>query len=368
MKILPREALTRVTPIALRAYLKRHGKWQQAETMANGAGVFFEAAGREEAILLLHKMEFGDYADRMAENITVLAAHEGREPDNVLQDLLASCEDIIRVHVDSSSGGSLPLATVATVLRDTRSLLLAAARSTERPERKYTAKPGREIQEYMSSLRFGQTERGSLVVPVYSPIPSDSTDGDSNVEDQLSRRVVTTFVTALTTAHDLVGGDMAYWHERTLETEVAQGISANLCTALSNLLKVTDGFTLSVDWALAFRPPGENYSVRFEIEHVYRIEEIQRTLELAVTDSSVVGTVIGLSWNIKDRKGQAKVRARVNGSFRTVYLDELSRHDYTSVLEAHKEQRKVAASGRLIGRGRAWHLAELRKLTTDYTT
>ena len=90
--------------MTLVAYLRRRG-WQKSESLANGAGTFYEAADRGEAVLVLRSTAFADYAVRMAEAIDALAQVEGRMSADVLRDLLDNSETGVATAPES------PLAT-----------------------------------------------------------------------------------------------------------------------------------------------------------------------------------------------------------------------------------------------------------------
>ncbi len=97
MKNVSGEDLVRVVPASLRTYLERGG-WSVAGELANGEGVLYELVGCPDAVLVPRSNDLGDYAIRMAENVALLADHENRDPETVLHDLMATHEDVLRVH------------------------------------------------------------------------------------------------------------------------------------------------------------------------------------------------------------------------------------------------------------------------------
>ena len=117
MKNVGDEDLMRVTPSSLQAYLERHEHegWHATGTMAGGVGTFYELSGGRNVVLVPASAKFADYPVRMAENIAVLSNHEDRPAEQVLRDLLAIHEDIIRVSIDASTtDASLSLADGAS--------------------------------------------------------------------------------------------------------------------------------------------------------------------------------------------------------------------------------------------------------------
>ena len=367
MKGVSSKDLARITPRSLEAYLARRDEWGKSAAMANGAGVFYELEDGGKAVVVLRSTEYGDYAVRMAENVSVLAEYEDREPRQVLQDLLASYEDVIRVRVDVPSTPSLN--SGVTLLNQSRKLLLAAARAAESPEPIYTAKPRKELQNYLASVRFGHTEPGSLVLPIYSPVPTGlPVDDAGRTDGPLAQRVVRTLVYALAATRSQVSEPAPQGHSVELGHAVFKGMSANLCYALSELVGLSGGVSLSVNWALAYTAPEANYVVRFIESDRAALDESSRKLEHYERKDEIVGQVFFL---VRDPDGsgrRAKVKAHVSGARTTVQVNQLSASEYRRLLDAHREYNKVSLIGTLQRRGGIWELVpprEVRVLEDD---
>ena len=363
MNPVSRDDLQRVTPKSLRAYLQRHPGWYETDTMASGAGQYYELTDANDAVLVLRSTQYADYTLRMAENLAVLAEYEQRDPEHVLQDLLASDDDLVRIRIDTSQPNhSLPLSAGTILLSESRKLISAAAQAAVQPERAYTTKPGKLVQAYLRSVRFGHTERGSFVLPIYSPVSLDLVDQPHGRDhDALPRRAIRTLVSALDATRD----DVTEWTARDmkiLESQIVSGVSANLCSALYALVGLSGGVTVSVNWALAYPPPQKNYDVRFDSQDRVRLDETRRTLSREEELARIEGPVLSLARDPRSDTGKAKIRAVVDGVRKTVHVGLLSADLYSRLVEAHKQRRTVAVRGRLQRRGSLWRLVETHDL------
>lgn len=284
---MDRDDLWRVTPESLRAYLDRSAAWHEAASLTNNAGQYYELADAKDAVLVPASARFADYALRMAENLTVLADHEQRDPTHVLDDLLARNDDVVRVRiVTSARDNTLSLEAGEILLAESRNLISAAAYVAAHGDQNYSTKPSDVVQTYLRSVRFGHTEQGSFVVSIYSPVFVNPPDEPQvRAEKTLPRRAMQTLVSALANARHDALAPASGWAER-LKIQVGKGVlggkhlfNAHICSALLALIGLAGGVTLSVNWALAYPPPQRNYGVRFDSQDGLRMEQTKRTLE-----------------------------------------------------------------------------------------
>ena len=350
-----RNDLRRVMPASLRTYLERRPDWKETCGLANGAGRYFEAAGANDAVLVLDSTRYADYPLRTAENLAILAAYEHRDTQQILEDLLASDDDLVRVRVDAPVGGAtLPLSAGVTLLNEGRQLMLAAARAAERPEKAYTNRPRRQVQNYLGTVRFGHTERGSFVLPIYSPVSSDIDGKEDGDKGAFSRRVIKVLVAALKAAKSDAPRNVE--RETHVWQRTSDGVSANLCDALYNLIGISGGVDVSVRWALGFKAPQKNFDVRFVEEEGDRLDRMRRELTHEEEMVGIRGLVSRVARDPKSKTGRATIKADVDGVTRIVHLHDLSPTIYSPIVEAHKERKTVTAVGRLSRRGKTWFL------------
>ncbi|HKI19050.1 MAG TPA: hypothetical protein VKA15_14275, partial [Isosphaeraceae bacterium] len=176
------------------------------------------------------------------------------------------------------------------LLRAGRELLLAAACSAIHPHTFHSQKARneqKEVDEFLKSCRLGQTERGSFVATIITPVPPDfqdvvnSDDDDGHARAQpYPRRVMIHLMSAL----GFVSEAIQTGKPGKILTGVEQGISANLCEALKAMRPTGDQSRLdiSVSWARIRGniPETVPESVSFPQESFSFIEEAGRQLRV----------------------------------------------------------------------------------------
>ena len=293
---LDSNSLKDVAPLSLRTYLERHRSWKETAKLKSGAGTYYEAPNSKDPVLVLGLNTFADYSVRMAENIAILARYEQRDPDYVLQELLAAKDDLIRIRLHTPpSDNSLRLSEGSALFSEARNLILAAARAAEYPQRSYSTKPSKQVKNYIDRVRFGHTEQGSFILPIYSPVTSDLlTQSPRPTDDPLPRRVTKTLVVALAATRSEVL--LPSTQERTpdLEDQVAQGVSANLCSSISSLIGLSGGVDFSVSWALALPTSQNDFEIQFKSQDLPRLKELGQALIYHEETVQISGIVSGL--------------------------------------------------------------------------
>ena len=125
------DALNALKPLEVASYLRVHGWRQEADLNGKGSVWLLPAAdGREEAdITLPLQRDLGDFALRMGDVLRTLRQVERRSEPEILQDLVTTSSDLIRVRAPSreAESGSLPLEQAVAFVERSRDLVLAAA-------------------------------------------------------------------------------------------------------------------------------------------------------------------------------------------------------------------------------------------------
>ena len=108
----------------------------------------------------------------MAELVGILATKENRSQLEVLSDLQTAGSDVIRVRFRhaSSNDGSISLDQGEALVENAREMMLAGACAAVQPKPYYLRRRPEEANRFLRGLRMGQTERGSYVLTVYSPV------------------------------------------------------------------------------------------------------------------------------------------------------------------------------------------------------
>jgi hypothetical protein len=362
-------ALSSLRPLELMAYLRAKG-WKQESEIGDRGAVW--ALDHDLDVVLPARRELGDYALRVSEVLRTLARAEGRSELEILRDLQATTSDLLRIRVlhQQSEAGTLPLADAVKFVEQARDLMLASACAAIEKRPVYAKRKPQSAMDYLNHVHMGQTERGSFVLTVLSPVTPElkpvqgSLLPDSEPEDPYERRVTRTLMSSMY-ALDIAARDATLQSDmKPFEDAVKRGVSANLCDAVVGLSSISTGGDLDfqITWSRS-RPvsgdmPGR---VRFGEDAVHVIEEAARVFrEVApVEDCEVTGFVLASDRGVDDVEGDIRLDAFVEGYLRRVTI-ALGPKDYSVALRAHDQRRVVACVGDLIRQGRGYRLQSAR--------
>ena len=363
-------SLSAVSLRSLRAYLEAQG-WRSIEKYGDSALIYGLEGKTEE--LLVPLAPLADYDRRMADLLETLSAVEQRDDNAILRDVSLTDFDLIRVRLpEVSADGSIPVSTGLTLFQESRNLLLSAACSASRPQRAYRAGGNKQATDYMSSVRFGQTEAGSFTVNLLSPVPPPLIrQGDlitGGYENPYPRRVTSILVSGLKSIDEAVasvnGGDDI----EAFDKKVPKGVSANLCDAIANLLECENqkSFDVSVSWSPIRRGPEGRSRVQFVTPDAKILREASYILKNRQErpNERLEGNITSLARGQAQRQGRAILKAMVDGIMSSVRVD-FTPQDYSRITEAHDHRRVVSLEGDLYREGQRWVLQSPRDLVVE---
>jgi hypothetical protein len=215
-------------------------------------------------------------------------------------------------------------------------------------------------------VRLGQTERGSYVVTLLSPLGTDAAEaeraGRLPVADPSPRTAVSILARALEAARDTAertaaGASLEAFHET-----VEVGVSANLCDSLARIGgRSRRGFDVSFGWSPAAQAPDLPPAVEFP-GGVDRILARAAVL-LRRVDEGPRGVLQGRVIRLQRQRDRGPGRIQVQGQLGqragrfAVDLDEPS---YDPAIRAHREGAVITVEGRLVRAGQQLILADPR--------
>lgn len=368
--IIPGAVAETVTPRGVHAYLAAHG-WTRTGPYRIDRGDVYRRSGNRVTVLVPASTRFADYPIRILQLAEIVGRTEDRRPSAVLADLSLAAVDLIRVRLPRSyDDHSLALDTGVDLLSGSRKLLLAAACSAVRPQRRFRAGSHERASTYVASVRLGQTEPGSFVVNLRVPVSPSLAEPDQTYlfsppfERRANRKLVAG-LRAAREATDLVNrGD----HVRAFDQRVPDGVSANLCTAAAELIDVGGGLEVSVSWALT-RPASEEHdeqrvTVTFQPPDAPVLREAAQILSdrQERIDERIEGYVSALARDQSEPEGRATIKAVIDGALTSVKAD-FRPSDYSKITKAHDNRWSVSLEGDLRREGHRWHLSNPRDLT-----
>jgi hypothetical protein len=370
VRILDKQAVEAITPSALRAYVVGEG-WQKAEPFGRYSEVYIrESPERTDEVIIPFTEQIADYAAAVGSAITQIARTEGRDELAVYADLSHADRDVIRVRAaEADDDGSIEIEPGVELVQHARDLLASAACSAYEARRAFYLGKVQQATSYMRRVRLGQTEHGSFVVTLLTPIPpslsaeKQQTLWPALADEPYERKVTRILVQGLRSAHDAV---VAVNRGEGLEAftgAVTRGVSANLCESVASIIDQSCGADVSVTWARTRPAPLPRSEVAFGRADAEILREAGRQLRLQEPrpDEHILGYVINLHRGEVEVEGQVTIKALVDGRTRSL-VAALPGPLYQIAIVAHDRQLPISVFGDLETYGRRWRLVEPRDL------
>jgi hypothetical protein len=362
--IRDREVLSSLRPLDILAYLRAAGWHPVSDVHDRDRSSVWTVPEADVAVPLWR--EAADFPLRVSELLSVLEGVEQRSQEEILKDISTTSSDLVRIRAlgVEEIDGSIPLDAGVSFAEKARDMLLAAACATVAPSAYWRRKPGRAI-DYMLRARMGQTERGSYVLTVHSPVPPElhtRVTPDSPFE----RRVIETLTVSLEAVRRaakqaVITGDLQPFREA-----VPLGVSANLCDALVGLSRVSpkNDFEVSVAWSPR-RPVGDRSRsiVTVTSDFIPFIDEASRLFKETEPQDEfeLLGFAERLNRPVGAEKGTISVSTIIDERPYRVAV-ELTSPEYELAVEAHHDSHAISLVGELVREGRSYELKKPRRL------
>jgi hypothetical protein len=312
-----------------------------------------------------------DFAEAVAQLLKVLADAEHRSQLEIFRDVSEAGSDVVRLPLaDSLSGdGTLAVERGVAAIEASRDLVLAAACATVQKRPAHAGRRPAEASEYMNRVRLGQTEVGSFVLTIVSPVTPRLLSDDllSEEEQPFERRVLQTLASGVAAATAAAKTAATTEDLAPFRDVVEAGVSANLCESLATLVDCTtrpDGLELGISWARN-RPlvAGPRTRILVPREVVPTMREAARLFRQTTPRESfeLEGQVYRLERSPGERSGRVFLNGLIDGKLRGVCL-QLEDAGYQLALRAHDQRQRLACVGELVREGKSYELRNARSL------
>ena len=355
------DALRAVSPAALSAYARATG-WSQKEPYRVHSDVYVGEARPE--IIVPRTERLGDYASVVSALIETFAQVSGQDELTIYRSLVVADRDVVRVRAAESDDGSVTLNDGVDLIGGARDMLLSVACSLYEPRPVYRAGANREAMALLKRMRLGQTDQGSFVVTLLTPVvpppmPAllpDSDDRNAPIERRMTRRLVEALDAARGAVERTAAGD-----EDAFGESLAGGVSANLCEALVRIIEPFPTLDVGVSWARTRPMAASGAVVRFGQADTAVLREAARLLRDRAPrpDVRLHGFVRLLKRGQTDDDGAVVLVTDIDGQRQSVKA-VLEREDYERTVQAHHDRALVVLAGDLDRRGQRWRLLNPR--------
>lgn len=282
VSIRDREALSAVSPVALAAYARGAG-WIKGEPYGDHSDVY-DAEGLPE-IILPRTQRLGDYAHVVSQLIEIFARVAEVDELALYRDLVTADRDVIRVRAGGNEGakGDVPIDAGIDLMCGARDMLVAAACaacSLENPRPLYRTNTIKKARDNLSRMRLGQTEQGSFVVTLLTPVIPPHCDIEP-IERRITKRLSDALSAIQKATKILLSGNI-FSEYTTLSaiqkvTKRTNGVSANLCEALVTLIEPFPTLDISVVWARTRPLETGRETIRFAKDDAPILREVARS-------------------------------------------------------------------------------------------
>jgi len=366
------EALRSLKPLELVQYLRFKG-WQQNNDIGSKATLWVRADGSAtDEIVLPKRRDFADFDLRMAEVLKTLAKTEARSQLDILRDVQTASADLVRLRAPARDAvdGSLAIDAAVSFVESARDLMLAAACAAIDKRSYFATRKAQQATDYLERVRMGQTERGSFVLTILSPVPPalKSEQGALFLDEPpepYERAVTRTLARSLAAVSAAAETAAAQGDMKPFIDAVQWGVSANLCEAIVRISHVSldEGVDIAIAWSpsRAVGPETPN-RIRLQGDAIPLIEEAARLFRETSTidDFELQGAVIALNRPEGAAIGRVTVAGFVESQARKVLID-LAEPDYSKAIVAHEQQAIVVCTGELMKQGRSYRLQNPRQ-------
>lgn len=357
-KITDAALLSDVTPSQISSYLMTKN--------AHSVGSYADKAaiwryGQEEILVPYHR-RFADYVQRVSQIIEALASLENRSEPEILSDFFNSGFDIIRIRNMSADAreGTINFEQSIHFMSQSREMLMAAACSAASGKLYYHGPKPHNAEEFMRTVRFGQTERGSFVLQLLAPVrPMLKEQGtllDMPEKESYDRRVVPTLMSGLdalnTAARSIIlDGEISHFTSQT-----KNGLTTNLCDAVVSMYEAlqSESIEISTTYSLNRTHRYIDSKVNIDKGDIPVLKETSDVLKIREIDDDVPvmirGPIIEMHSEEPASGGEIIVRNLMDRKPRNIRL-MLDGEDYLKSVEAHKKQFFLEADGIMASSG-----------------
>lgn len=367
MSVELRRALEFITPDLLESYLESQS-WIKDGSVSNQANIWHRDNDESYIYEVIQPIDskIRSYKQRLVEAIKSVSEFEDRDVLAVIDDIKNFSSDLVKVRVihPDVHGGTIPLEDGVLLIERSRDLLIASTLSTFKKQKVFSGSRSQEVQDFLRKIKLGQTEVGSFVVNLISPIEVNAESQQDGYDTSLARSVSVNLARSLTAISEAVDKYATSKSIFDFEETVNKGVSANLCDALIGL----SGRAKARHFSIKIKTGGlEAESVNFAKNYEFSpqsIPNLQAASEYlkgryTVKNFQVLGLVSVLKHLPNDEYGQITVKALVKGKFKSITI-QLPLDEYWQAFEAHKAGEEITCHGTLNVSPKSAHLLEPR--------
>lgn len=319
--------------------------------------------------------DFSDYAYAMRKVVETLSFTENKSEEQLILELLNPLSDILRVrHISPDvENGSILFEDAINLFENSKKLLLNATLDCCHYKKIYRGRPPENVQQFINSCRYGQTEIGSYVISLVCPFMSFDDGGvkqltlftpeqesSISITRQATKKLIESVCAVKQTIEE--GKDLSE-----LVENPEKNISVSFIEALSNLNISASNHALEIKakWAPTITEnrssidkigiSNDHYSPLKSVVDKYKKDEesFTKTLEGRISR-------LDAAPNIEERQTGKATLVYINSSESTSKITlQLSKEDYHQAIDAHSHGKTIRVKGELSANNMMVHTLEV---------
>lgn len=325
--------------------------WIQYSVIEDKAKVWHRSESEfdEYELLLPLTKYFKDYQERIEELIITLSNFHKKNIIDIINQIDLQIIDKIKIQVkyEDVNDGTIPITDGLKLFNNVKELLISAALATFKKRKYFSNYRPNEINEYIDSLKLGQTEVGSYVVNVYSPIQLQANQLFES--ETYSRKVIKLLSQSLKSLKNASDNYKINKKVEIFDNSIDNGVSANLCDAIAEISgerrKRDINFEISY-LSLKNEKKVEKIEIKSnEMEIIETASEYFKQ-DVLLENHSIVGYVTKLIRDENHNEGNIILKCKINNINKNVKIS-LNEQDYELAIEAHEKQLELECIGNL---------------------
>jgi len=310
-----------------------------------------------------------DFARRVRDLVEVLSKVQDREIDQVAQEINEISDDVIRIRVihDDVKDGSIPFNDGVELFIKAKELLSSAARSLISHQKEaYSGKTPKIVSDYFDNLRLSQTEIGSYVLKIESPILEENNEQNDDLKEPFGRSVSNRIMHSIANLDHAVELFSKTGNFICFEEVISAGVGASLCSALVGLSGRDKKRSIEISLQPSPYADSKNIkqlSVMVKSEYIPIIEKAMGYYlnQYTVPLYSLVGRVTKLARELDFGNGNVTILEKKNsvtGKPKHVEV-KVNESLYNDAIQAHEQSSDMKLTGTLVISGRKAYLTDV---------
>jgi len=373
------ETFQTISPQSLAGYLAAQN-WQRVRTQP-GRFTIWQHSGKGGTVLVPEAQDLVDYALRVSEVVAFLEEKERRPRAVIIRDIQRAYADVVRIRIEPEgvTKEEIRLDAGVALIENARNLVLAAACTAVDRRPFYPPRKPEPAVKYLQQVFLGQTEPGSYVLPIISPIFVTASLDGLPPSEPFERRVTRTLIESAGSAIRVaIKSEREGTIDALLDVIRNGDVSTNLCDALVGLTEGTAAarIGITIRWA-----PGGGLKNPATPNHLTVPQKVAPALkdasqrikdQLAFDDFHVEGYITDLHGDLqlqeatpKPSGGTIAVAAQVEGQVKKINV-RLGYDDYEKAARAHTSGVPISLTGNLRKYGRLYILQDPKNIVFDF--